>query len=165
MRIGLMIGSDKERPRADRLSGLLADGRAAEADGFASFWIPQVPGYLDAMTAVALLGHLTERIEIGTAVVPLQTRQPDHSGAAGADHAGRVCGRFTLGVGPLTTGSSATSSGCPTTNGAAGPRLSRCARGGVSTGRARSRSTTSPSPCTAPSMSPTHTRCRCSSRR
>ena len=57
MRIGLMVGSDKERSRADRLSGLLADGKAAEDDGFASFWIPQVPGYLDAMTAVALLGQ------------------------------------------------------------------------------------------------------------
>src|SRR6478736_1279496 len=76
MRIGLMIGSDKERPRADRLTGLLNDGISAESQGFASFWIPQVPGYLDAMTAVALLGQVTERIEIGTAVVPLQTRPP-----------------------------------------------------------------------------------------
>lgn len=69
MRIGLMVGSDKERPRSDRLTGLLDDGRAAEAQGFASFWIPQVPGYLDALTAAALLGQVTERIEIGTAVV------------------------------------------------------------------------------------------------
>ena len=60
MRVGVMVGSDKERPRADRLAGLLEDGQAAEADGFASFWIPQVPGYLDAMTAVALLGHVTD---------------------------------------------------------------------------------------------------------
>ena len=30
MRIGLMIGSDKERPRADRLAGLLDDGKTAE---------------------------------------------------------------------------------------------------------------------------------------
>ena len=90
MRIGLMVGSDKERSRADRLAGLLADGKAAEDDGFASFWIPQVPGYLDAMTAVALLGQVTERIEIGTAVVPIQTRHPHDHGAAGADHPGGV---------------------------------------------------------------------------
>ncbi|HZN81445.1 MAG TPA: LLM class F420-dependent oxidoreductase, partial [Mycobacterium sp.] len=38
MRIGLMVGSDKERSRADRLTGLLDDGKAAEAQGFASFW-------------------------------------------------------------------------------------------------------------------------------
>ena len=54
MRIGLMVGSDKERSRADRLAGLLDDGVAAEAAGFSSFWFPQVPGYLDAMTAVAI---------------------------------------------------------------------------------------------------------------
>ena len=90
MRIGLMVGSDKERSRADRLSGLLADGKAAEEQGFASFWIPQVPGYLDAMTAVALLGQVTERIEIGTAVVPDSDPSPDDPRAAGADHPGRV---------------------------------------------------------------------------
>ncbi len=26
MRVGLMVGSDKERPRADRLAGLIEDG-------------------------------------------------------------------------------------------------------------------------------------------
>ena len=63
VRIGLMVGSDKERPRADRLAGLIADGKAAEDAGFASFWIPQIPGYLDAMTAIALMGQATDRIE------------------------------------------------------------------------------------------------------
>jgi F420-dependent oxidoreductase-like protein len=100
MRVGLMVGSDKERPRADRLSGLLEDGQAAEADGFASFWIPQVPGYLDAMTAVALLGHATERIEIGTAVVPLQTRHPLILAQQALTTQVACAGRFTLGVGP-----------------------------------------------------------------
>jgi F420-dependent oxidoreductase-like protein len=100
MRVGLMIGSDKERSRADRLRGLLADGQAAEADGFASFWIPQVPGYLDAMTAVALLGHVTDRIEIGTAVVPLQTRHPFILAQQALTTQVACDGRFTLGIGP-----------------------------------------------------------------
>jgi F420-dependent oxidoreductase-like protein len=100
MRVGLMIGSDKERSRADRLSGLLADGQAAENQGFASFWIPQVPGYLDAMTAVALLGHVTERIEIGTAVVPLQTRHPMILAQQALTTQVACDGRFALGVGP-----------------------------------------------------------------
>jgi F420-dependent oxidoreductase-like protein len=100
MRIGLMIGSDKERSRADRLSGLLDDGKAAETDGFASFWIPQVPGYLDAMTAVALLGQVTERIEIGTAVVPIQTRHPLIMAQQALTTAVACAGRFTLGIGP-----------------------------------------------------------------
>jgi F420-dependent oxidoreductase-like protein len=100
MRIGLMIGSDKERSRADRLTGLLDDGKAAERDGFASFWIPQVPGYLDAMTAAALLGHVTERIEIGTAVVPIQTRHPLIMAQQALTTAVACSGRFTLGIGP-----------------------------------------------------------------
>jgi F420-dependent oxidoreductase-like protein len=100
MRIGLMVGSDKERDRKDRLEGLLDDGRAAETQGFASFWIPQVPGYLDAMTAVALLGQVTERIEIGTAVVPIQTRHPLIMAQQALTTQAACEGRFTLGLGP-----------------------------------------------------------------
>jgi F420-dependent oxidoreductase-like protein len=100
MRVGLMVGSDKERSRADRLSGLLADGKAAEEDGFASFWMPQVPGYLDAMTAVALLGQVTERIEIGTAVVPIQTRHPLIMAQQALTTQVACSGRFALGIGP-----------------------------------------------------------------
>jgi F420-dependent oxidoreductase-like protein len=100
MRIGLMVGSDKERSRADRFAGLLDDGKTAESDGFASFWIPQVPGYLDAMTAIALLGHVTERIEIGTAVVPIQTRHPLIMAQQALTTQVACSGRFTLGLGP-----------------------------------------------------------------
>ncbi len=100
MRIGLMVGSDKERSRADRLAGLLDDGKAAERDGFASFWMPQVPGYLDAMTAVALLGQVTDRIEIGTAVVPIQTRHPLIMAQQALTTQVACAGRFTLGLGP-----------------------------------------------------------------
>lgn len=100
MRIGLMVGSDKERSRKDRLSGLLDDGKVAEAQGFASFWMPQVPGYLDAMTAVALLGQVTERIEIGTAVVPIQTRHPLVMAQQALTTQVACDGRFTLGLGP-----------------------------------------------------------------
>lgn len=100
MRIGLMVGSDKERSRADRLAGLIDDGVAAERDGFTAFWMPQVPGYLDALTAVALIGQATDRIEIGTAVVPIQTRHPMIM-AQQALTTQVVCGgRFTLGIGP-----------------------------------------------------------------
>ena len=100
MRIGLMIGSDKERARADRLTGLLADGQAAEDAGFTSFWIPQVPGYLDAMTAIALLGQATDRIEIGTAVVPIQTRHPIALAQQALTTQLACSGRFALGLGP-----------------------------------------------------------------
>jgi F420-dependent oxidoreductase-like protein len=62
--------------------------------------MPQVPGYLDAMTAVAIIGRATDRIEIGTAVVPIQTRHPMIM-AQQALTTQVVCGgRFTLGIGP-----------------------------------------------------------------
>jgi F420-dependent oxidoreductase-like protein len=100
MRIGLMVGSDRERSRADRLKGLVADGRAAEAAGFTSFWFPQVPGYLDAMTAMALLGQATSTIELGTAVVPIQTRHPMIMAQQAVTTQVACGGRFTLGLGP-----------------------------------------------------------------
>jgi F420-dependent oxidoreductase-like protein len=78
----------------------MEDGKAAESDGFASFWIPQVPGYLDAMTAVALLGQVTNRIEIGTAVVPIQTRHPLVMAQQALTTQIASAGRFTLGLGP-----------------------------------------------------------------
>lgn len=100
MRIGLMVGSDKERARADRLAGLIDDGTGAESAGFAAFWIPQVPGYLDAMTAVTLIGQATDRIEIGTAVVPIQTRHPMIMAQQALTTQIACGGRFTLGIGP-----------------------------------------------------------------
>ncbi len=166
MRIGLMVGSDKERSRADRLAGLMEDGRTAERDGFASFWIPQVPGYLDAMTAVALLGQVTERIEIGTAVVPDPDPSSADHGAAGADHPGRLLRAVHSRPRPVTPldhlgptrtcrmtarrGWSATTSTC---------------------WRPRSRVpaqwtwTTTTTACTARSTSPIHSRCQCFSPR
>jgi F420-dependent oxidoreductase-like protein len=100
MRVGVMVGSDKERSRGERLAGLVADGAAAESAGFTSFWMPQVPGYLDAMTAVTLIGQVTERIEIGTAVVPIQTRHPMIMAQQALTTQIACGGRFTLGVGP-----------------------------------------------------------------
>ncbi len=100
MRIGLMVGSDKERSRPDRLAGLIEDGVAAENAGFTTFWMPQVPGYLDAMTAVTLIGQATDRIEIGTAVVPIQTRHPMIMAQQALTTQIACGGRFTLGLGP-----------------------------------------------------------------
>jgi F420-dependent oxidoreductase-like protein len=97
--LGLMVGTDRERTRGERLAGLLADGTAAEAAGFRSFWFPQVPGYLDAMTALALLGAATSRIELGTAVVPVQTRHPLILAQQAITTAAACGGRFTLGLG------------------------------------------------------------------
>jgi F420-dependent oxidoreductase-like protein len=100
MRTGLMIGSDREHPRGERLSALVAEVQAAEAGGFASVWIPQVPGYLDAMTAVAVLGQATERIELATSVVPIQSRHPITMAQQALTTQLACGGRFRLGLGP-----------------------------------------------------------------
>src|ERR1700749_2242836 len=94
-----MLGSDRERPRAERLAGIVADGSACENAGFASFWIAQVPGYLDALTAAALLGQATTRMEIGTAVVPMQTRHPLIMAQQTLTTQEACAGRFALGIG------------------------------------------------------------------
>jgi F420-dependent oxidoreductase-like protein len=99
MRIGVMIGPEKGRYR-EKVARLVADAVAAEQAGFTSIWIPQLPGDFDALTAAAIMGRATQRIELGTAVVPVQTRHPVAM-AQQALSTQAVCeGRFTLGLGP-----------------------------------------------------------------
>jgi len=75
VRIGLMIGPERGR-YGEKVAKLVADAEAAEAAGFTSIWVPQIPNDFDALTAVALMGRATRRIEIGTAVVTVQSRHP-----------------------------------------------------------------------------------------
>jgi len=99
MRIGLMIGPEKGRHR-DKVDRLVADAEAAERAGFASIWVPQLPGDFDALTAVAIMGRATARIELGTAVVPIQTRHPIALAQQALSNQAICEGRFTLGIGP-----------------------------------------------------------------
>ena len=99
MRIGLQIGPERGRYR-EKVPRLIEAARTAEQAGFASVWVPQIPDEFDALTAVALMGAATERIELGTAVVPIQSRHPVAM-AQQALSTQAVCdGRFVLGVGP-----------------------------------------------------------------
>ena len=62
-------------------------------------WIPQIPDDFDALTAATLVGTVTSRIEIGTAVVPIQSRHPIAM-AQQALSTQAVCdGRLALGLG------------------------------------------------------------------
>ena len=98
MRIGVMIGP--ERGRYDsKVERLRADARWAEEAGFSSIWVPQIPDEFDALTAVALMGIDTERIEIGTAVVPVQTRHPIALAQQALSTQAVLGGRLTLGLG------------------------------------------------------------------
>ena len=70
-----MVGPERGR-YGTKIDRMIADARWAEDAGLATVWIPQIPDEFDAMTAAALVGRETTRIEIGTAVVPVQPRHP-----------------------------------------------------------------------------------------
>ncbi|HXK24465.1 MAG TPA: TIGR03564 family F420-dependent LLM class oxidoreductase [Myxococcota bacterium] len=98
MRIGLMIGPEKGRYR-EKVARLVADAEAAERAGFDSIWVPQIPNDFDALTMVTLMARATTRIELGTAVLPIQSRHPVAM-AQQALSTQAVCeGRLTLGLG------------------------------------------------------------------
>jgi F420-dependent oxidoreductase-like protein len=98
MRIGVMVGPERGRYQT-KVERLLADAQWAEEAGLSSVWIPQIPDDFDALTAAALIGRDTSRIEIGTAVVPVQPRHPIAL-AQQALSVQAVCeGRLALGLG------------------------------------------------------------------
>jgi F420-dependent oxidoreductase-like protein len=98
MRIGLMIGPELGRYR-HKVAALIADTEAAERAGFSSIWVPQIPGDFDAFTMITLMGRATERIELGTAVLPIQTRHPMAMAQEVLSNQAVCEGRFTLGLG------------------------------------------------------------------
>jgi F420-dependent oxidoreductase-like protein len=98
MRIGLMIGPERGRYRT-KVERLQADARWAEEVGLATVWIPQIPDEFDALTAATMVGAATTRMEVGTAVVPVQPRHPIAL-AQQVLSVQAVCeGRLTLGLG------------------------------------------------------------------
>ncbi len=95
-----MIGPEKGRYREKVAKlGRRRRGRGRAA-GFASIWVPQVPNDFDALTAIALMGEATSRIELGTAVMPIQTRHPVAMAQQALSNQAVCDGRFTLGLGP-----------------------------------------------------------------
>lgn len=99
MRLGVMIGAERG-DMARKVKKFLEDIEWAESAGFDTAWMPQVPNDFDALTMVSLMGNRTSRIELGTAVVPLQAQHPVAlARQALSVHAGSG-GRLALGVGP-----------------------------------------------------------------
>ena len=99
VRIGLMVGAEKGRYR-DKVARLVSDAESAEKAGFSSIWVPQVPNDFDALTAIALMGCATSRVELATAVMPVQTRHPVAMAQQALSNQAVCDGRFTLGLGP-----------------------------------------------------------------
>ena len=99
MRIGVMVGPE-QGDTARKVDRMLKDVEWAEAAGFDTVWVPQIPTDFDALTAVALMGTRTSRIEIGTAVVPLQAQHPIALARQSLSTHAALNGRLALGVGP-----------------------------------------------------------------
>ena len=98
MRIGLMVGPERGQYAA-KVERLQAMVRWAEDAGLASVWLPQIPDEFEVLTMAALAGMMTNRIEIGTAVVPIQPRHPVAL-AQQALSVQAICeGRLALGLG------------------------------------------------------------------
>src|SRR4051794_9108668 len=99
MRIGIMIGPDRGRYR-DKVARMIDGATTAETAGFASIWVPQIPSDFDALTAITLMAQATTTVELGTAVLPIQSRHPVAM-AQQVLSTQAVCeGRLTVGLGP-----------------------------------------------------------------
>jgi F420-dependent oxidoreductase-like protein len=99
VRVGVMIGPER-RDTARKPEGMVRDVEWAEAAGMDTVWIPQIPGDFDALLTIALLATRTTRIELGTAVVPLQAQHPIALARQALSAHAIANGRLALGVGP-----------------------------------------------------------------
>ncbi|MFP3899210.1 MAG: TIGR03564 family F420-dependent LLM class oxidoreductase [Acidimicrobiia bacterium] len=98
MRVGVMLGPERSR-YATKIDRMLEDARWADEAGLHSVWIPQIPDDFDALTAATLVGRETTRLEIGTAVVPVQPRHPIALARQALSTQAACGGRLTLGLG------------------------------------------------------------------
>ena len=99
MRLGVMIGAERG-DMARKVTKLVADIEWAEAAGFDTAWMPQVPDDFDALTMVALMAraHVPHRARHRRgAAAGAASDRPGPPGAVGARGGG---GRLALGVGP-----------------------------------------------------------------
>ncbi|WP_109530480.1 MULTISPECIES: LLM class F420-dependent oxidoreductase [Nocardia] len=99
MRIGVMIGPERG-DSGRKLERMLRDIEWAESAGMDTAWIPQIPTDFDALITIAAMGLKTSRIELGTAVVPLQAQHPIALARQALSAHAASGGRLALGVGP-----------------------------------------------------------------
>ncbi len=93
MRIGLFMVANRDT------ATLVERIVKAEEDGFHAVWFGQVMGP-DVMTVLAVAGTRTQRIELGTSVVPVQLRHPVFMAQQALTVNAASGGRLTLGLGP-----------------------------------------------------------------
>ena len=96
MQIGLTSGV-AGNPNAT-LDDMVAEAKRIEEQGFAFISVPNIFG-VDAITALAVVGRETERIELATGVVPSPPRHPHALAQQALTAQAAAKGRFVLGIG------------------------------------------------------------------
>jgi len=98
MRIGLFIS--ETGVRGSTIEALLERAKWAEANDIDTGWVPHIPWSLDALTALAIVGRETNRIELGTAVVPTWSHHPYGMAQHALTTQAACGGRLAFGIGP-----------------------------------------------------------------
>jgi len=97
MRIGLTVPTPPDNPDLGSLLERIVRAEALALDGI---WMPSVSSRgFDALTALALAGKQTSRIELGTFVVPTFPRHPVVMAQQALTAQAASGGRFVLGIG------------------------------------------------------------------
>jgi len=92
MKLGLFYGGGQD------VESHVQGAVDAERDGFDSMWYGQIFGP-DVLTAIALAGPRTSKIEFGTSVVPTYARHPTVMAQQALTTQAATGGRFSLGIG------------------------------------------------------------------
>lgn len=96
MKLGVFYGPSGDLHGID---GLIEDLRRVADAGFPSYWIPQMPMGIDALTALAVAGAAVPDIELGTAVVPTYPRHPLVLAQQASTVSAVIGDRLALGIG------------------------------------------------------------------
>jgi F420-dependent oxidoreductase-like protein len=94
MRIGVFFPTKEHAP----LDVTVARMTEVAGRGFSALWLPQSSGF-DALTVLALVGHETTGVELGTSVVPTYPRHPVALAAQALTVNAAVGSRLVLGIG------------------------------------------------------------------
>ena len=95
MRIGIGLGLSGGQGTFD---DLIRDAERAEAAGFASAWVSNIFSF-DALTVLASAGRATQRIELGSFVIPTYPRHPVALAQQALTVQAVTGGRLLLGIG------------------------------------------------------------------
>jgi 5,10-methylenetetrahydromethanopterin reductase len=94
MRIGYFGGL----VNAGAIDDVVAEARQTQADGYESYWLPNIFG-LDALTTLAIVGREVPRLQLGTSIVPTYPRHPMAMAQQALTVSAASQGRLTLGIG------------------------------------------------------------------